>query len=52
MSNPIQNLSQNQRNILIGVGIIVGLIILVGIAALVMRQYWCEPCKVIKIIGG
>ena len=36
----------------IGLIIIGVLIIGVSILAFAMSQYWCEPCKVIKTVGG
>lgn len=45
-------LNSHQRKLLtIGV-IAVGIIVIVGAIALAMSQWWCEPCKVIKLIGG
>lgn len=36
------------------IGLIILAILIVGVSVLAfaMSQYWCEPCKVIKVIGG
>jgi hypothetical protein len=49
-SNRIQNFKLPDWAIgLIVLGV---LIVLVCVLAVFMSQYWCEPCKVIKFIGG
>ena len=53
MSNPSQPIKKRKLpEWAIGLIIIGVLIIGVSILAFVMSQYWCEPCKVIKLIGG
>jgi hypothetical protein len=48
--NPIQSLSQ--RKVIIGIVLVLGLVIIIGSIAFAMNQFWCEPCKIIKMIGG
>ena len=47
-----RNINPKQRNLIVLLIIIGGIILIVGAIALAMSQYWCEPCQVIKIIGG
>ena len=48
-------LSQKQRNMLANGLVALVVIVVIGLVAMIgfiFMEYWCEPCKAIKLLGG